>query len=139
MTRLTAERPGTAAAADRTAANVLQLDRVTEGPGGTVTVSSSNAATASGGGGLFVHACSTCDGAFASLQVGEPITALRFGCYGREEAALIAVGTSGSLTIKMLQRQADLDQAPCSRRARAHTRRTHAHTTHTPRAHACGH
>ena len=41
----------------------------------------------------------------ASLQVGEPITALRFGCYGREEAALIAVGTSGSLTIKMLQRQ----------------------------------
>ena len=26
----------------------------------------------------------------ASLQIGEPVTALRFGCYGREEAALIA-------------------------------------------------
>jgi len=45
----------------------------------------------------------------ATLQVGEPLTALRFGCYGREESALICVGQSGSLTIKMLQRQADLD------------------------------
>ena len=73
MTRLTAERPGTAAAADRTAANVLQLDRVTEGPGGTITVSSSSGGAASAGGGLFVHACSTCDGAFASLQVGDKL------------------------------------------------------------------
>jgi hypothetical protein len=110
----------------------------------------------------------------ASLQINEPLTALRFGCYGREvpniaeyrrmspnvaeyrriaphprralpasrrhlrgisatsrrhlgdisgtsrrylgdisaqESALIAVTTSGSLVIKMLQRQADLDGA----------------------------
>jgi len=45
----------------------------------------------------------------ATLQVQEPITALRFGYYGREESAMIAVGRSGSLTIKFVQRTADLD------------------------------
>jgi len=45
----------------------------------------------------------------ATLQIGEPLTALRFGSYGREESALICIGASGSLTIKMMQRQADLD------------------------------
>ena len=47
----------------------------------------------------------------ASLQINEPLSALRFGCYGREESALVAVTTTGSLVIKMLQRQADLDGA----------------------------
>jgi len=45
----------------------------------------------------------------ATLAIGEPLTALRFGSYGREESALICVGASGALTIKMLQRQADLE------------------------------
>jgi Bardet-Biedl syndrome 1 protein len=47
----------------------------------------------------------------ATLQLGHSITALRFGAYGREEAALICIGDAGSLTIKMMQRQADLDGA----------------------------
>lgn len=37
------------------------------------------------------------------------ITAMRFGPYGREEASLILTYKSGGLTIKMLQRQANLD------------------------------
>ena len=40
----------------------------------------------------------------ASLRINEPVTACRFGCYGREEGCLAVVGASGSLTIKMLQR-----------------------------------
>ena len=31
----------------------------------------------------------------ATLHLGEPLTALRFGSYGREESALVTVGTSG--------------------------------------------
>ena len=45
----------------------------------------------------------------AKLQMGEPLTAMRFGSYGREESALITVGMSGALTIKFVQRNADLD------------------------------
>jgi Bardet-Biedl syndrome 1 protein len=44
----------------------------------------------------------------AQLRIEEPLTAMRFGTYGREESALALVGASGALTIKMLQRQADL-------------------------------
>jgi Bardet-Biedl syndrome 1 protein len=40
---------------------------------------------------------------------GESITAMRFGPYGREEASLALCYKSGALTIKMLQRQADLE------------------------------
>ena len=32
----------------------------------------------------------------ATLHLGEPLTALRFGSYGREESALVTVGTSGA-------------------------------------------
>jgi len=39
----------------------------------------------------------------------ESVTAMRFGPYGREEASLILAYKSGALTIKMLQRQADLE------------------------------
>jgi Bardet-Biedl syndrome 1 protein len=39
----------------------------------------------------------------------ESVAAMRFGAYGREEAALILCYKSGGLTIKMLQRQADLE------------------------------
>lgn len=39
----------------------------------------------------------------------ENVTAMRFGPYGREEAALVLAYKSGALTIKMLQRQADLE------------------------------
>jgi hypothetical protein len=49
-------------------ANVLQLDRVTEGPGNTVTVSGDTNGNAAAGG-LYVHAST--DGEFASLQVGD--------------------------------------------------------------------
>jgi len=47
----------------------------------------------------------------ATLQFSEPITAMRFGAYGREEAALTVIGASGALTIKMLQRLADLENS----------------------------
>jgi len=47
----------------------------------------------------------------ASLRINEPITAMRFGSYGREEGALAVVGASGSLSIKMLQRTAKFDAA----------------------------
>jgi hypothetical protein len=49
-------------------ANVLQLDRVTEGPGNTVTVSGDTSGNAAAGG-TYVHAST--DGDFASLQVGD--------------------------------------------------------------------
>jgi len=45
----------------------------------------------------------------ASLRINEPVTALRFGQYGREEGCLAVVGASGSLSIKMLQRTAKFD------------------------------
>jgi len=45
----------------------------------------------------------------ATLHLNEPMTGLRFGCYGREEGALALVGASGALTIKMLQRTAKFD------------------------------
>ena len=47
----------------------------------------------------------------AILQIGEPITALRFGGYGREDASLVIVASSGSLSIKMLQRKANLESS----------------------------
>jgi len=40
----------------------------------------------------------------ATLRVEEPVTAMRFGCYGREEGCLSIIGASGALTIKILQR-----------------------------------
>ena len=49
-------------------ANVLQLDRVTEGPGNTATVSGGTNGNAAAGG-RYVHA--NTDGDFASLQVGD--------------------------------------------------------------------
>jgi len=45
----------------------------------------------------------------ATLRLGEPITAMRFGSYGREEGSLLAVSASGALTVKMLQRKASLE------------------------------
>ncbi len=45
----------------------------------------------------------------AQLRIDEPVAAIRFGTYGREESALAIVGASGALTIKMLQRKANLD------------------------------
>ena len=45
----------------------------------------------------------------ASLRINEPVTALRFGSYGREEGCLAVVGASGSLSIKILQRTAKFD------------------------------
>ena len=51
-------------------ANVLQLDRTTEGPGNTVTVSGDRNGNAAAGG-LYIHADD--DGDFATLQVGDYI------------------------------------------------------------------
>jgi Bardet-Biedl syndrome 1 protein len=45
----------------------------------------------------------------ATLRVGEPVTACRFGCYGREEGCLAILGSSGGLTIKILQRSCKFD------------------------------
>lgn len=45
----------------------------------------------------------------AQLRISEPVTALRFGCYGREEGCLAIVGASGSLSIKILQRTAKFE------------------------------
>jgi Bardet-Biedl syndrome 1 protein len=45
----------------------------------------------------------------AQLRINEPVTALRFGSYGREEGCLAIVGASGSLSIKILQRTAKFD------------------------------
>ena len=47
----------------------------------------------------------------AKMQISEPVTALRFGCYGREEGCLAVVGASGSLSIKILQRTAKFETA----------------------------
>ena len=46
-----------------------------------------------------------------TIRINEPVTALRFGSYGREEGCLAIVGASGSLSIKMLQRTAKFDSA----------------------------
>jgi len=40
----------------------------------------------------------------ATLRIEEPVTACRFGSYGREEGCLAVIGQSGALTIKILQR-----------------------------------
>lgn len=40
----------------------------------------------------------------ATLRIDEPVTACRFGSYGREEGCLAVIGASGALTIKILQR-----------------------------------
>ena len=45
----------------------------------------------------------------AQLRINEPVTACRFGCYGREEGCLAVIGASGSLTIKILQRTTRFD------------------------------
>ncbi|KAJ1632773.1 bardet-Biedl syndrome 1 family protein [Pavlovales sp. CCMP2436] len=45
----------------------------------------------------------------ATLHVDDPAVGMRFGAYGREEAALALVGKAGTLVIKMLQRTANLD------------------------------
>lgn len=45
-----------------------------------------------------------------SFTVEKPVVAMRFGFYGREDNSLVIVhGRSGSITIKMLRRTADLD------------------------------
>mmetsp|Transcript_1658 Transcript_1658/g.4843 ORF Transcript_1658/g.4843 Transcript_1658/m.4843 type:complete len:552 (+) Transcript_1658:21-1676(+) len=46
-----------------------------------------------------------------TLHVDDPCVGMRFGPYGREEAALAMVGKSGTLLIKMLQRSANLDSS----------------------------
>lgn len=43
-----------------------------------------------------------------TLKLDDAPVSLRFGPYGREEGALIAVGKAGTLTIKMLHRTVDL-------------------------------
>jgi Bardet-Biedl syndrome 1 protein len=45
----------------------------------------------------------------ATLRLGEPMTACRFGSYGREEGCLALVGASGALSIKILQRSTRFD------------------------------
>ncbi len=45
----------------------------------------------------------------ATIKSDDVVTAMRFGSYGREDAALVLTYRSGALTIKMLQRQAKLD------------------------------
>jgi len=50
----------------------------------------------------------------ASLRIEEPVTACRFGSYGREEGCLALVGSSGALTIKMLQRTTRFDVTAAS-------------------------
>ena len=44
----------------------------------------------------------------ARFASGTHVTAMRFGHFGREEASLVLLHRNGSLTIKMLQRRADL-------------------------------
>jgi Bardet-Biedl syndrome 1 protein len=43
------------------------------------------------------------------LKTGEAITGMCFGQFGREESSLVLLHRSGALTIKMLQRQANLE------------------------------
>lgn len=45
----------------------------------------------------------------ATLHLDDPAVGMRFGAYGREEAALAMVGKGGTLVIKMLQRTANLE------------------------------
>lgn len=45
----------------------------------------------------------------STIKTNDVVTAMRFGAYGREEASLILAYKSGALTIKMLQRMADLE------------------------------
>ena len=44
-----------------------------------------------------------------TLHVHEPIAALRFGQYGREESSLVVLSKNGGLFVKMLQRNANLE------------------------------
>lgn len=44
-----------------------------------------------------------------SIQINEPIIAMRFGSYSKEENALAVVTISGAVVIKMLQRSANLE------------------------------
>lgn len=50
----------------------------------------------------------------ATVRVGEPVSALRFGAYGREEGGLAVVGSSGALSIYYLQRSAKFDASGAS-------------------------
>jgi Bardet-Biedl syndrome 1 protein len=45
----------------------------------------------------------------ATMRIDEPVMACRFGSYGREEGCLAVIGTSGALTIKILQRTTKFD------------------------------
>eukprot|EP00640_Fibrocapsa_japonica_P000784 CAMPEP_0113937780 /NCGR_PEP_ID=MMETSP1339-20121228/4326_1 /TAXON_ID=94617 /ORGANISM="Fibrocapsa japonica" /LENGTH=585 /DNA_ID=CAMNT_0000940679 /DNA_START=147 /DNA_END=1904 /DNA_ORIENTATION=- /assembly_acc=CAM_ASM_000762 len=45
------------------------------------------------------------------LKLDDVVTAMRFGQYGREESTLALLTRSGSLTIKMLQRKANLESS----------------------------
>lgn len=45
----------------------------------------------------------------ATLTVDGPVRALRAGCYGREENALVIVHGAGALSVKMLRRTANLE------------------------------
>lgn len=45
----------------------------------------------------------------ATMRLDDPAVGMRFGPYGREEAALATVGRAGTLVIKMLQRTANLE------------------------------
>eukprot|EP00743_Colponemidia_sp_Colp-15_P001285 GILK01001408.1.p1 GENE.GILK01001408.1~~GILK01001408.1.p1 ORF type:complete len:595 (-),score=104.03 GILK01001408.1:1181-2929(-) len=46
-----------------------------------------------------------------TLHTNDVVTGMRFGPYGREEGSLILTCKSGSLTVKMLQRQANLENS----------------------------
>jgi len=46
---------------------------------------------------------------FHTFRVEAPVTALRFGPYGREASSLVIVHGNGALTFKILKRLADLD------------------------------
>ena len=47
----------------------------------------------------------------SSVRVREEVTALRFGKFGREENSLVMAHKSGSLTVKMLPRNTDLEKS----------------------------
>ncbi|KAG8470997.1 hypothetical protein KFE25_009418 [Diacronema lutheri] len=47
----------------------------------------------------------------ATIHLDDPAVGMRFGAYGREEAALAMVGKAGTLVIKMLQRTANLESS----------------------------
>lgn len=44
-----------------------------------------------------------------SMTCSSPVTAMKFGQYGREDATLVLISKTGSLTLKILQRRAKLE------------------------------